>query len=664
VTDAPATYPRLFEPIAIGPLQLRNRIMMTVHGGLRAERNVRYYEDKAAGGVGLMCVPGGSVGVQSFAAAPGRFLPQHVDDFGGIGPDPTSPEGVAFFDDRVIPTMRSLADAAHRHGTVVLTQIYHLGAARVSGEPVPTIAPSAVRDDEDRTNPHVLADDEIATLATAFGHSARRAREAGLDGVELHGAHGYLINQFLSGYTNRRTDAYGGSPENRMRFLQDILAEVDRLAGPDFPVGLRINADEGVEGGLTVEEVVAVAETLAPRLMYLSVSAGTTTGLKHGVGLPYASPWLVENGHNAPLAAAVRRGVSVPVVVAGRIQDPDHAEQLLADGACDIVGMARALLADPQWPTKVREGRRADIRPCISNNDCHGRGHMMCAVNPVATRETEMETGPAQPARDVLVVGGGPAGMEAARVAAARGHRVVLCEREKVLGGQVRIMAEDPGRYRLPLWLDYQQRQLALEGVDVRLDTELDERSIRGLSPDVVVLATGARPAVPAIPGIDSPHVTTAESVLLGSAPVGSRVVVLGALEDHMRPLTLADLLAGRGHEVTLVSELLVIGQGVEKRTQHLLLQRLVRAGVHLRPMTEVTAVDGPRLRTRDVVTDRAGIIEDVDTVVLANGGAAVDGLRAPLREEGREVHLIGDCLSPRQILHAILDGARIGRAL
>jgi NADPH-dependent 2,4-dienoyl-CoA reductase/sulfur reductase-like enzyme len=275
-----------------------------------------------------------------------------------------------------------------------------------------------------------------------------------------------------------------------------------------------------------------------------------------------------------------------------------------------------------------------------------------------------METGPAQPSRDVLVVGGGPAGMEAARVAAARGHRVVLCERETVLGGQVRIMAQDPGRYRLPLWLDYQQRQLVLEGVDVRLGTDVDERVIGELSPDVVVLATGARPAVPPIPGIDSSHVTTAESVLLGDASVGSRVAVLGALEDHMRPLTLADLLAARGHEVTLVSELLVIGQGVEKRTQHLLLQRLLRAGVRLRPMTEVTAVEGRTLRTRDVVTDSAGTIEDVDTVVLANGGAAVDELRAPLRKEGREVHLIGDCLSPRQILHAILDGARIGRAL
>jgi pyruvate/2-oxoglutarate dehydrogenase complex dihydrolipoamide dehydrogenase (E3) component len=233
-----------------------------------------------------------------------------------------------------------------------------------------------------------------------------------------------------------------------------------------------------------------------------------------------------------------------------------------------------------------------------------------------------------------------------------------------VLGGQLRILARDPSRYRLPAWLAYQERQLTAEGVDVRFGRHLDAEAVAALAPDVVVLATGARPVPPPIPGVDAAHVVTAESVLLGTAEPGRRVAVVAGLEDHMRPLTLADHLAGRGHEVTLVAEPLLVGQGVEKRTLHLLLQRLLRQEVTLRPMTEVIAVEEGRLLTRDVVTHRTGEIEGIDSVVLAHGGTAVDELRAPLRERGLEVHLIGDCLSPRQILHAILDGARIGRAL
>ncbi len=657
-------YPRLFEPLPLGPYELRNRVLMTVHGGLRAERNVRYYEDRAAGGVGMMIVPGASRGVQDYSAGFGVFQPEHALEFAAVAPDPASAQGIAYFDAEVTPALRALADAAHRHGTVILAQIYHLGAARGSGEFPPTIAPSAIRDDEDRSVPHELDEAEIATLVTAFGHAARRAREAGMDGVELHGAHGYLINQFLSPWTNRRTDRYGGSVENRARFLHEIVAAVDELAGQDFPVGLRINATDLVDGGMTVAEAIATVDGLADRLLYVSVSSGNTTGLKGGgVALAYASPWLAPLGHNADLAAEVRRAVNLPVAVAGRILEPEQAEQLLAEGSCDIVGMARALLADPQWPSKTRTGRARDIRPCISNNDCHGRGHMLCAVNPFATREAELALVPADRAREVLVVGGGPAGTEAARVAAERGHQVRLYEREPWLGGQARTMALDPDRSRLAEWLRYQERQLAAAGVAVHLGEELDAAAVAALAPEVVVQATGGRPVIPDIPGLDAARVHTVDSVLCGTADLGARVLVVGALEDHMRPLTIADLLARRGHAVTLASQLMSIGQGVEKRTLHQLLKRLMTAGVTLLPMTAVTEIDGDNARTRHVVTGTSGEIE-TDSVVLACGSRAADELRPALATLGIRPVLIGDCLSPRQIAHAILDGARAGRAV
>jgi 2,4-dienoyl-CoA reductase-like NADH-dependent reductase (Old Yellow Enzyme family)/thioredoxin reductase len=581
-----------------------------------------------------------------------------------VPPDPASAEGIAYFDDKVTPALRALAEAGHRHGAVVLSQIYHLGSARGSGDLHPTVAPSAIRDEEDRTVPHALDEQEIADLVLAYGHAARRAREAGMDGIELHGAHGYLINEFLSPYTNRRTDRYGGTPENRLRFLREVIASVGQLAGSDFPVGLRVNGSELVEGGLGIDDVIQIVNAVAPRLIYVNVSGGNTTGLKHGVQPAYASPWLVPAGHNVEFASAIRRAVSLPVIVAGRILDPAQADQLIADGCCDIVGMARGLLADPEWPNKAREGRTADIRPCISTNECHGRGRMICAVNPAATREREMILEPATTPRRVLVVGAGPAGAEAAIVAARRGHEVLLCEREATLGGQARLMSLDPGHAQLRRWLEYTERQLSRTGVEVRCSTEVTTESARQWTPEVIILATGARQAIPAIPGVSARHVATAESVLRGTAEVGSRVCVVGGLEDEVRPLSIALLLSARGHDVTLVSELFSIGMGIEKRTLHQLLKQLLDHNVALRPMTAVTAVTGSGLQTRHTVTNQAGMLDGIDTVVLACGGEAADELRPGLTAAGHELYMIGDCVSPRRLVHAVLDGARAGRAI
>jgi NADPH-dependent 2,4-dienoyl-CoA reductase/sulfur reductase-like enzyme len=261
-------------------------------------------------------------------------------------------------------------------------------------------------------------------------------------------------------------------------------------------------------------------------------------------------------------------------------------------------------------------------------------------------------------------VGAGPAGTEAAIVAARRGHEVLLCEREQTLGGQARLMSLDPGHIQLRRWLEYTERQLSRAGVEVRCSTEVTAEFAGQWAPQAVILATGARPAIPAIPGVTAQHVVTAEAVLRGAADVGQRVCVVGGLEDEVRPLSIALLLSTRGHDVTLVSELFSIGMGIEKRTLHQLLKQLLDNNVALRPMTAVTAVTDSGLQTRHTVTNHTGVLDDIDTVVLAYGGAAVDELRPGLTAAGHEIHMIGDCVSPRRLVHAILDGARAGRAV
>lgn len=639
---------------------------MTVHGG----GDLRYFEERARGGVGLLLAHGAAVGVNHYTPAPGKFVASRADAFDSLQPNPTTAEGISYYDSRVVPMLRQFPQAGHAHGAIVFSQIFHLGAGRSSDHSSDNyqsvVSASPVRDEEDRSIPHELDEYEIGELVLAFGHAARRAREAGIDGVELHAAHGYLIAQFLSPHTNFRTDRYGGSPENRLRFLHEILAAVDAQAGADYPVALRINGNEMVDDGLDVQATADVVRAVAGRFAYVSVSGGNSTGLKSGVSFAYASPHYVPAAHNAHAATIIRASLSVPVIVAGRITTPHQAEQLLADGACDIVGLARALIADPDWAARARRGQ--PIRPCIGNNECHafhgGRGTFRCTVNPAAGREEEMALLPAAAPLKVLVAGGGPAGLEAARVAAQRGHHVVLCEARPDLGGQARLMALDPNQPLLQGWLDYLEREARSAGVDIRLSTEVTSGLVRSLSPDALVVATGAEPYVPDLPGISEANTVFAEQVFDGSANLGLRVVVLAGLEDHLRPLTIADLLAQRGHAVEIVSELQSVGRAVENRTLYQLLKRLLERDVRLTTLTQIAGVEASRLHTRNVITRRPGVIDGVDTVVLANTTRSVAGLVADMRALVPRVIAAGDAISPRRLIHAVLDGARAAREL
>lgn len=603
------------------------------------------------------------MGVATYSIARGRFLPEYRSDFDAILPNPASPAGIAFFDDAMLPLLRKRAEVVHRHGAACVGQLHNLGAARNTENFQPAVAPSAVVDDYEREVPHELEPDDIEQIVEAFAHGVRRLKEAGLDGAELHGAHGYLIHQFLSPFTNRRTDRYGGSLENRLRFVREIIDASRQLVGDSFPIGLRINGDEFLPGGLTADDVRDICVQLSSRLAFINVAGGSFTGLKDGLRLPYVAPWLIEPGPMLAAAALIKRSVGIPVIVAGRINDPALAERILADGSADMVGMARAFIADPQFANKARAGE--PFRKCIANNECHVPGRpLVCAINSAAGREDELRVEPALRIQRILVIGGGPAGMEAARIAAQRGHSVVLCEKELQLGGQLRVIAQDPARRSLGDYVEDVGRELARAGVEIRLATEASASLVASVQADVVIVATGSRPWIPPVAGASDARVVTALDVLRGTVNVGQHVLVVGELEDHLPPPTVAAFLAAQGKQVEVIAEPMVVGAGIEPSTLHLLTRRLLELGVVLSPLTALGRIDADSITVTNVFTGQERYVRGIDTVVLTCGSRANDDLARSLAGQPGERYLVGDCAAPRRLIHAVLSGARVAATL
>lgn len=658
-------FEHLFSPTRLGPLELRNRTMMTTHGPrLGPGRYLAYLEERSHD-VALVGVSAGA-GISSVSFAPGALVESYLGEADAVLPDPLTSEGIAFYD-RAIPRLREQADIVHRHGGLIVGQVLHTGISRHEDNLQPAIGPSDVRDELRRHSPHVLAVDEIEQLVAAFGHAGRRVREAGMDGVEIHAAHGYLVNEFLSPRTNHRTDRYGGSPEARLRFLVEIVAAIGARAGDDFPIGVRIPGTELVDDGLSVDDVCAIGAELAQLgIAYLNVSSGNYSGLRSGLRLAYVAPSSVPEGPNVGPAGVIRRTVGLPVIVSGRLTDMATAERILADGDADVIGFTRALIADPQI---IRKAGRDDLGPpnrCIACNECHlGPGKpMSCAVNPVAGREEELGLGVADQPRHVVVVGAGPAGAQCALAAAGRGHRVTLLERQDRVGGLLGVLAVNPHQALLGRFVTYLEEQLARSPVDVRLGVEATPAVLAELGPDVTVLATGAAERVPPIEGVDAGHVHTALDAYRGLADPGRRVVVVGGLEDHLAPLRLAQWLATGDRQVVVFTELVAPGEGIEPATRLALLRDLIERRVAVVPLARVTAIDGPAIEVENVLTNDRQIHGDFDTVLLCCGGSAASPLAAAVGPEAGEVRLVGDCLAPRRLVHATLDGARLAATI
>ena len=657
---------RLFEPLTIGTFTVRNRIVNTTHGTALGEaRELRYLQERARGGVGLMGLHG-IQGVSTYALGPG---------VAGAAPDwdqkplsALSVQGVAHYDDVAIPHMKVRADVVHAEGAKCFAQVLHIGVAPHAPSISPPVGPSAVPDPYVARMPHPLTDDEIEELVFVFAHAIRRVREAGVDAAEVHAAHGYLVHQFLSPYFNRRTDRWGGTRANRMRFLLTLLAEARKLVGDDFPIGVRIGVDgDGIERGITFEELAEIGRVLSPHVAYISVSGGSYSGFGDGLEVAYVSPWYREPGFNVPAAAILKAATHVPVIVTGRIADPSIAEGILADGAADMVGMVRALIADPELPNKARSGRADEIRMCLGLSDCHHIGPqrtpITCAVNAAAAREAEMEVIPTTSPKTVVVVGAGPAGMEAARVAALRGHSVYLCDSARAIGGTVRVLALDPNRRNLKDHAVFFERELRRLRVELMLGNEVTASELVDFAPDAVVVATGGLPMIPAVPGISDANVVTALDVLRGEATVGPRALVVGGLDNHVGAPTVAELLADQGRDVELISEHLDFARGAEDSTRLTLAHRLVTKGVVISMFHKLAAVARGGATVVQTLSREVREVHDV-TVVIACGLVPNDRLVGELSGRVKEIHLIGDALAPRRIMHATLDGARTALAL
>ncbi|MGY1660352.1 mycofactocin system FadH/OYE family oxidoreductase 2 [Geodermatophilus sp. SYSU D00705] len=641
-------FERLAAPLRVGPVTLPNRVVFPAHltnfavDGLPTERHAAYYAARAAGGAGLVVTEESTVDP---ADRPYEKLVR--------GCDPA-----------VLPGWRRVIDAVHAHGVPVFAQLNHNGGqSDATHTRAPLVAPSPVSDPLFREVPREATAADIARLVAGYADVAARCAGGGFDGVEVQASQSSLARQFLSRATNRRTDGYGGPLEHRARFLVEVLTAVREALGPGRALGVRLAGEEGVDDGTTTAEAAATARLLGERGLvdYVSTTVGVATATLERV-IP---PMTTAPGYARPLAAAIRAAAGVPVIGVGRFLAPEQAERALADGDCDLVGVARGQIADPEFAGKALTGRAAEIRTCLGcNQECVGRVGLNrplgCVTNPRAGREAPLPVPVRR--RRVLVVGGGPAGLRAAATAAQRGHAVTLLEQGPATGGAVLLAASAPGRDGLRPLVDDLAAECARAGVEVRTGVRATAAMVAAEAPDAVVLATGARPARPAWAGSDE-RVVDVRDVLSGRVQPAGDVLVVDDLGTAAAP-SVAELLAERGCAVEVVTAGMVVGQdlGLTLDTPRWR-RRAAELRIRLDTDLVVEGVEGPVVR---LLHHPTGVPEQrrVDHVVVATSGRADDGLWRDLAGSGLEVHRVGDCLAPRRASAATLDGERVGAAL
>lgn len=636
---------RLFEPILINSLRLKNRILMPCldpgfagEGGVVNPRLIDYFTKRAKGGVAFIML------------GPAVFDPV------GIG----GKSEYRIYRDEILEGLSTLVEAIHSCGVPVGLQLHHAGRqANPDLISANAVAPSAIPCPVRKFTPKALKIPEIERIILQYGEFARRVKQVGFDALEVHGSHGYLIAEFLSPYSNTRKDRYGGSLENRTRFAFQIIEEVRKNVGADFPIFFRIPGEEHVPGGLSKEETSLIAKLMEEAgADAIDVSAGNYKTAEWIV-----PPMILPRGCNVRAAETIKRKVSVPVIVAGRINGPELAEEILRQGKADVIAMARGLVADPDLPIKTREGRAEEIRRCIACNVCIDHlfqdKDIVCTVNPEVGRESEFELKPAPQRKRVMIIGGGPGGMEAARVAGLRGHEVTLYEEHHRLGGRIEAACQASIKEEMKGLLEYYEAVLKPLGVNIRLNTKVDIDMVSQMNPDAIVMATGSVPLLPGIPGVHLSHVVQAVDVLLDRVKIEDKAAIIGGGTVGCE---VAIFLAERGVDVTLLEMFPYVAHGIPRLVGKMMKDIMIELGVDIMTNRRVVHISEEQVIHEDPEKKRASL--PVAQVVLAMGSKPRNDLARSLKDLVGENYLIGDCLEPRRALEAISEGAEVGLRL
>ena len=641
-------FDHVFSPITIKGKTIKNRFAEPAvvtdfcnEDGTATERYLAYHEEKAKGGWGLII----------------------TEDYN------VSPEGHGFrctaglWNDKQIASHSELPKRVHRYGTVILAQIYHCGR-QTNSRAIPGLKPrssSAIMCPFGDEIPDPLTTEEVKEMVSWYGDTALRAKKCGFDGVEIHGAHGYLIAQFFSPYSNKRLDEYGGNFWNRTRFAREIIQDIRRKCGDDFIIDMHISADEFVEGGLTLEDAKAIAVMMEQaELDMIHVSIGTYLSVDLNIASSFSG-----HGWFADWGKAVREAVKIPVIVVSRVNDPFLADEMIATGKCDLVAMGRASLADPALPAKAKEKRFADIRRCIGCNDgCVGvlftDNPITCVLNPMLGHEYEGEIEQAAVRKKVAVVGAGPAGLYAAIAAAKRGHDVVVYEKGKHAGGNFYTASIPPCKGEITDFIVWQTEQCRQLGVEIKYETEATAQFLKEAGMDTVILATGSNPVVPPVPGLaGNEKVCFARDLLEGRVKPGNECVVIGGGQVGAET---AHFLAQLLRKVTVIEMTGVIAADAALAVNWHLIDCLEKRKVKMQTDATVTEITDEGV----VYRDKSGELHTVpaDTIVVAAGYRANNPLEDALKDSGIEVKVVGDAVRARKVMHATREGFDAGRSV